>query len=347
MFRFIFAAQRHNKMSCHVSLFIFKFSACPSLSGKKLKDYIPIIFPIRPNVIRNIMLSFLPLVIPAKAGIQLAPPVPTCVIPSTRHTAAGRYPVCAFGTNLCHSFHSSYRRRAVSSWHHRCQLVSFGFITQVCFRKLDPGLRRDDDRTKRDDDLWCRQDDDRTVFSHAYAWGAHMGRRNRILSPPRLAHFRSPSTPPGEGKNGSSLINLRQPQTPPRERRRGRGRSTRSGAHSGSHNRRPNCACRGRPKRPQIQGNIYHWSGPQRLMPRHLHQPPSYGTNTGYNWTADYSHHPSFQPDLAPNSTLPGSPHLIHCILLDVRSHNYLAPQPKYILIRHTQSPAAPMTLDL
>ena len=71
MFRFIFAAQRHNKMSCHVSLFILKFSACPSLSGKKLKDYIPIIFPIRPNVIRNIMLSFLPLVIPPQMPLAI------------------------------------------------------------------------------------------------------------------------------------------------------------------------------------------------------------------------------------------------------------------------------------
>ena len=95
-------------MSCF--LFILKFSARPSLSGKKLKDYIPIIFPIRPNVIRNIMLSYRHLFF---------------VIPA--------------------SF-SSYRRRPVSSFAHTAQnLCHLASITQVDLRQLDPARPRDDD----------------------------------------------------------------------------------------------------------------------------------------------------------------------------------------------------------
>ena len=50
-----------------------------------------------------------------KGGIQLAPPVPTCVIPSTRHTAAGRYPVLRVLRKTCVIRHL-LRKFAFANW---------------------------------------------------------------------------------------------------------------------------------------------------------------------------------------------------------------------------------------
>ena len=109
-------------MSCPLS--ILKFSARPSLSGKKLKDYIPIIFPICPNVIRNIMLSF---------------------HPPSRHTGTGPREIAKFRgwikggiqlalcANLCHL--ALLRKFAFANWiPHVC-----GMTTERSFPTLTLG----------------------------------------------------------------------------------------------------------------------------------------------------------------------------------------------------------------